>query len=155
MARNALPSEKPDYPPLLGVGFHTVTLDELRRLCVERFPESMTRRILADQLTAVIEAVRKAGLPGEFWVDGSFLTEKLDPQFDAIENASDEQREVIELIHTGAPPGCHCFLHVEYAKGHPQHPLGEWMYAYWLRQWGFSREDIPKGIAVIPIGATS
>lgn len=163
---NGTPSSKPEYPPLLAVGFHELSLAELRRLCVEPFPLSKTRGKLADEFEKVAERVRAVNLVCDFWVNGSFLTKKIGPsdvdfivRFDGavIDAANDEQNAVIDFLQSDLSSiGCHSFVHVEFPKGHSQHWVGVWMQAYWLKQWGFARDEEMKGIAVIKIlGATA
>jgi hypothetical protein len=65
--------------PLLPMGLHEMDLDELRRLCVDGFPTSTNRRYLADAFEELVDALVECGLSCEIWVNGSFLTSKLDP----------------------------------------------------------------------------
>jgi hypothetical protein len=69
-----------EYPPLLLAGFHVMDVAGLRRLCVDRFPLSISRRSIMNGLEAVFQHVMGAGLVMQAWVDGSFLTEKLNPR---------------------------------------------------------------------------
>jgi hypothetical protein len=81
----SMPDDKPEYPPLLPIGRHDVSLKELRALCLDPFSLSATRgRIMAG----------------------------------------------LEV-------------------GHPDYWVGQYMQAYWMRQWGFSRGQEFKGIAVL------
>ena len=52
-------------------------------------------------------------------------------------------------------PLCDSYVLMEYPGGHALHTEGEWWYSYWHRQWGFSREDDPKGIVVIDLGSST
>jgi len=158
----ALPSDKQVYPPLLEVGFHTLSMADLRQLCVDAFPKSRSRAKLSAGFEKVLERVRASGLRCEVWVNGSYLTRKIDPddvdfivRFEAevVENANEEQEAAIGFLTSDlSEHGCHSFVHIEYPKDHPHHWLGVWMQAYWLKQWGFARDDSMKGIAVIKIG---
>ncbi|HZL35690.1 MAG TPA: hypothetical protein VFC78_10300 [Tepidisphaeraceae bacterium] len=71
----ATPPDKPDFPPLLPLGFHPHTLPELRLKCVDAFPLSKTRKIVMAGLEAVVEALKKEKIIGRIWVDGSFMTQ--------------------------------------------------------------------------------
>jgi hypothetical protein len=72
-------ANKDEWPPLLKAGFHEFDQVARRRLCVERFADSVTRpRIMQNLETKIIEINHQA-IPGEIWIDGSFLTEKLNP----------------------------------------------------------------------------
>ncbi len=70
---------KDDFPPLLPEGFHPMSLADLRLLCVNRFSSSITRPSIMDGLEKVVYELNKSGLHLEVWVDGSFTTEKLNP----------------------------------------------------------------------------
>ncbi len=68
-----------EYPPLLQLGFHPMDLAGLGALCVARFPDSLTRPTIMEGFRQVIERLNQSGLPMVMWVNGSFLTEKLNP----------------------------------------------------------------------------
>ena len=150
-----------EYPPLLPVGFHPMPLENLRRMCVDRFPDSLTRQAIMDGLTHVLGELNRIGLGFEVWVDGSFLTEKLNPKDcdfvvkvagEEYDNASLSQQQAVAQIARADLKGsyrCDCYVFPEYADGHPLHAHGQWRRAYWLRQFGFSRSVEPKGLAVI------
>jgi hypothetical protein len=112
-------------------------------------------------LEAVVQQFVAVGIVAELWVDGSFLTEKVDPQdVDASlriasemwDNASTEQRRILEWL-AGAdlkvPYGCDLYLWIDYPEAHPDYWVGQYMQAYWMRQWSFSRGQEFKGIAVL------
>lgn len=140
-------------------------LADLRRLCVERFPMSITRQLIYAGLEAVVIRLNQSALPMEIWVDGSFVTEKLNPQdvdFVArvhgrdFDGAALSQKSVLRWINQTdlkSTNSCDCYAFVEYHQGHPLGESGEWDKAYWLRQFGFSRSDTPKGIPVISLPA--
>jgi hypothetical protein len=70
-------ADKQDWRPLLPAGFHDLDQNALRRLCVERFPESVTRPQIMRNLEAAITQINQQAISGEIWIDGSILTEKL------------------------------------------------------------------------------
>src|SRR4051794_8743849 len=71
---------KPEFPALLPAGFHLYSLAELRAICVTPFNgSSITRRAITDHLDAIVGKLSAAGILGEVWVNGSFLTQKIDP----------------------------------------------------------------------------
>src|SRR5438445_1558865 len=76
----SLPSGKADFPTLLPAGRHWMGLDEVQALCVDHFPLSKTRNMIMLGLFSVVERLRDAGIEGELWIDGSFVTEKIDPE---------------------------------------------------------------------------
>jgi hypothetical protein len=138
---------------------------DVDRVCVEFFTLSKTRRPIMDGLTQFVQRMVDAKITGEIWADGSFLTEKIDPKDvdvivridgDAIyDKGTLEQRAAIDwaIANQKATLKCDSYVLMEYPVGHPLHTEGEWWYSWWHRQWGFSREDDPKGIVVISFGA--
>lgn len=101
---------KVEFPPLLSAGFHEMLLPALRQLCVDGFPLSTTRAGLMGGIEAICASLSTALIPASVWINGSFMTQKIDP------NDVD---------------------------------LAVKMRAYWQRQFGFSRNDEFKGVAVI------
>ena len=74
-----VPSSADEFPPLLPEGRHPMSIEVLRQQCVERFPLSRTRAKIMAGLAEVIERLIQHRVVGELWVDGSFLTEKINP----------------------------------------------------------------------------
>jgi hypothetical protein len=117
-----------------------------------------------DGLMQFVQRLVDAKIPGEIWVDGSFLTDKIDPKdVDVIvridgnavyDNGTSEQRDAIDWViaNQKASLRCDSYVLMEYPAAHPLHEEGKWWYSYWHRQWGFSRDDDPKGIVVISLG---
>ena len=68
-----------DFPPLLPDGLHPRTLDEVQALCVNAFPLSQSRPRLLTGLRALVQALSEDGFRADLWVDGSFVTGKLNP----------------------------------------------------------------------------
>lgn len=153
---------KAEFAPLLPHGFHDIRPDGLRQLCVDRFPGSLSRGAIMDGLERLMGDLNACGLRMDLWVDGSFLTQKFNPEDvdlaarveEADWRAADlRQRSVIRWVNTtDLKPAyrCDAYAFVEHAPGGPL-TRGEWEWdrAYWLRQFGFSRRDEPKGVAVI------
>jgi hypothetical protein len=71
---------KQEYPPLLGKGFHQLTIDTLRDLCVTDFPESTVRADIMAGFEAIYERALAVNIEGELWINGSFTTNKIDPE---------------------------------------------------------------------------
>jgi hypothetical protein len=149
---------KVEFPPLLSAGFHEMLLLALRQLCVDGFPFSTTRARLMGGIEAICGSLSTGLVPAAVWIDGSFMTQKIDPadvdlavrlSYAALPNPGPEQRALFARIATKQFAGCDSFIFVEYPEGHPQHAVGDMMRAYWQRQFGFGREDQFKGIAVI------
>jgi hypothetical protein len=145
---------KPEWPPLLPLGFHALDAIARRRICVERFPGSITRPRILTNLETIINQVNHSAIAGDTWIDGSFLTEKLNP--DDVDIALIVTRATVQSFSAAQLQFFNDFsdrqLYDRYRLdsygialdvGTPE---GEYAYAYWLRQFGFSRGDVPKGI---------
>jgi hypothetical protein len=55
-------ADKQEFPPLLAAGFHRMDVAALRRLCVDRFPDSFTRDGIMTRLERIIESVNQSAL---------------------------------------------------------------------------------------------
>jgi hypothetical protein len=146
----------PDLPALLPMGFHSMTLAEMRRLCVEPFaPLTVTRGSIMAGVESVDREITGCALVCDVWVDGSFLTQTINPR-DAdflmcLDNASlatitSRQRAVIDWVNSNLKASHHVDSYVLVDR---HDTATEWMRAYWLRQFGFSRQQGTKGIAVL------
>ena len=151
------------FPPLLSLGWHQLSITRLRQLCVDRFPLSNTRERIMQGLEEIIKRLRSKDIVGELWINGSFLTEKINPndadmvlfiQETFLEHATTEQVETINWVNSNLKDSlcCDSYISIEYPESHPQHSYGEYWRAFWTRQWGFDRDASPtKGIAVVSL----
>lgn len=73
-------ANKPDFPGLLAAGFHVLTIDQIRQTCVVPFTLSTTRPLLYANLESLVGRFQKCGICCDLWVDGSFVTKKINPQ---------------------------------------------------------------------------
>lgn len=137
-----------------------MTLPELRQLCVGGFPLSTGRDPLMCSLEALCTAASVALISSEIWVDGSFLTKKIEPRdvdiVVVVQSSSlpgtAVQQVVLKKIHQQQfinPVRCDSYLLVQYPSGDPNYQLSEVMRAYWIRQFCFARNQDMKGLAVI------
>ncbi|MEO7859269.1 MAG: hypothetical protein ABIU05_02310 [Nitrospirales bacterium] len=108
-----------------------------------------------DDLEIIVKRLVFAGILGEIWVDGSFVTDKIDPSDVDIllmvdgkffENASPEQKEIMKWVQANLKAShlCDSNLWVEYDKKHPEYWSSEWFRAYWLKLFGFYNDDGPN-----------
>jgi hypothetical protein len=154
------------YPPLLDIGLHPMSTQEIRELCVSdgRFVLSGTRSRIMDNLETLIEALRWIGICGYLWIDGSFLTEKIDPadvdlllylEDDAVQAFTSQQKSDVDWLLENAEIhkdyDCDSHVHVSFPVEHPSHSFGEYMHAYFLRLFGFDEFYQMKGIAVVTL----
>ena len=109
-------------------------------------------------IEAICNSLSTALIPAFVWIDGSFMTQKIDPadvdlavrlSYGALPNPGPEQTALIDQIARKQFAGCDSYVFVEYPTDHPRHAAGDMMRAYWQRQFGFSRTDEFKGVAVI------
>ena len=93
-----------EYPPLLPIGRHELTLRRIRELCVDRFPGSTARAGLMEILEGIVARLKAARVRGELWIGGSFVTEKPEPgdidvvlraRFTWLLGAGEEQRDAV------------------------------------------------------------
>ncbi len=116
-------------------------------------------------LEQFIDHLLAANITADVWLDGSFLTEKIDPKdvdivvrcnADQYDNGTAEQRAVLDWVIDNQKVSLKCDSYTlwDYPLGHPLRAEGEWWYSYWHVKWGFSREEDPKGIAVIVLAGS-
>ncbi len=70
---------KPDFPPLLPPGVHARSDLQIFALAVSPFPADAKRAWHYARFNEWMERLRRLGIGGILWVDGSFLTEKPGP----------------------------------------------------------------------------
>ena len=161
-------ADKQEFPPLLPEGFHPKTLDELELLCVDGFDLSRTRQGIMEGLRRMAARLESGGVRGDLWVDGSFLTEKIDPEdVDIALRVSEAQvsnpgpgqgalinwlgsRDPAIVAQTKGDYSCDSFVFYELPVGHPHHP-GFDIREYWINEFGKSRRNELKGIVVLLI----
>lgn len=152
--------------PILPIGLHIVSLEDLEEICVRRFTGSTTRNQLMTGLRYVVERLMGCGITADIWINGSFLTEKQNPNdvdmvlripIQIIDNGTHEQRELVDWVGSNLKRDHYCdsYVYVVYPEGHQCATYSVYMDAYWIRQFGFSRGQQTKGIAVLEIGGSS
>lgn len=149
-----------EFEPLLAPGLHIFSLADLRHLCVDPFPHSATRPSIMTGLESVVARVSSTGICADIWVNGSFLTQKENPndsdivlKVDAtlIDNGTNEQKATLNWVGSNLKNDhlCDSYIMPIFPDGDLQHVLNGYHIAYWLRQFGFSRGVAYKGIAVV------
>jgi hypothetical protein len=139
-----------------------MTLGDLRAMCVAAFPLSTTRPPIMDGVEQVVNRLIGAGVKGHLWVDGSFLTEKIDPNdvdcvlpFDAAIQRGTPEGDAIEWLAVSPQRAqfyCDAYCFPVYPNGHPLYAHGVMAATYWVRQFGWSRGQDVKGIATVRLG---
>lgn len=113
-------------------------------------------------LESIVAELQRATVEGDLWINGSFLTEKVNPgdsdvalrvQADFFDNGTPEQRGAILWLRQDLKPTHHCdsYVFFEWPNSHVLYWEGEYMRSYWLRQYGFSRGQDFKGIAFVSL----
>jgi hypothetical protein len=107
----------------------------------------------------------RLGVPGDLVVDGSYLTEEIDPDDidfavvvspDFYENCGTDQRKFLEWIRDDKTISsthlCDCYLCVEWPKDHEQYFDGIQSRVYWVNL--FSKSTVYKrdrGVVIVSL----
>lgn len=158
----------PDFDEhgVLPDGVHKCDEKGFKQRFVDEFPASETRPRLRQGFRALREEVVKHGPPGVQWVDGSFVTTKLNPgdidivTFMDLERLNalsrDNQAAVERLVKgrecTKAAYGCHTFLVPSCEPNHPFFPKFEQRRRYWRKWFGKTRPGRSKGFVAMALG---
>ena len=154
-----------EYDPIFPLGFHHLMMTDLELVCVEMFPLSRTRSDIMEGFRTFVQNLVDWGVRGELWVDGSFLTEKIDPKdIDVVlrcdgsvfDKADGAYRKAVAWVNENqkAALKCDSYTFFEYDEDDPLHQEGQWQYAWYLSRWGHSSIGEPKGIVVIRLDGT-
>ena len=144
-----------EHDPLLPPGLHALTEAELDNHFLSEFSESKTRPALLAGLRAFISALRRIGVPCELWIDGSFSTNKLDPndvdlvvfadrrQLDQLDPAKQQFFSgLMDRMSARRKFGCDVLFSVTEDVNRR---------SYWRGWYGFDRQERPKGIAKLVV----
>ncbi len=148
--------QKHEFPNLLPAGFHEFNIVDLAALCVTPFATSHRRSLLLNGLLAFIKEVTNIGIAGELWFDGSFITQKVDPDdVDLLVVFDGKTMNQLSVAHQNSVKR---LFDPAYAKSHyncdvysvPSDDMV--MVSYWRGWFGFQRDGkSPKGIAWIKL----
>lgn len=141
--------------PILNPGLHDFELSDIGNHFLKDFPQSITRKPLIDGLNAFVANLSKIGAPIELWIDGSFTTNKTDPNdIDLVIFASavilnqlpiEKQKlfnELTDRLTIKENFGCDVLFCPSEDND---------MRSYWRGWYGFDRDENPKGIARIMV----
>lgn len=146
-----------DHKPLFEPGFHDLPYDGLKEAiamyCVTPFANSNRRNRLLGRFFALLKEVEQVGIFTEIWVDGSFLTDKEDPNdidlvlfYDdsLMRSFSPREKQRFQKIRDHDQIKrlylCDAYLVEKDEQGERR---------YWSRWYGHSRDGVPKGIVRI------
>lgn len=162
---------KPEFPPLLSPGFHSKTLPEMRELCVDEFPLSVRRPLIMGGLESFIKSLTGHQITGKLWVNGSFLTEKIDPDdadlviefdVDIYDSGTDLTRALLDKMASEIEEDREYFMDYYYCDPYllavfPEnekelYEITERQRKYWIKKFASDRRGKPKGLALVEIG---
>ena len=142
---------------------HPMSMADLKRLCVDAFPGSPTRTRIWNGFAFVIDKLLQCEVEADVWLNGSFMTERTDPQdadlvlcirAEVYENGTTQTKEAIDWINDNLRGAhlCDSYRFFVYPANDPLYGDGESDRSYWLNQFGKTyAKDQPKGIAVIEL----
>ena len=143
------------HTPLFSPGFHEVSEAELDNHFLGAFSSSSTRPALLAGLRSFLACLKNVGIEFEIWLDGSFCTEKPDPNdVDLVIFAEHQklnsldvakQRYLNTLLDRTTSKisfGCDVLFCVSEDINRR---------SYWRGWYGYDRDENPKGIAKLVI----
>ncbi len=142
-----------------------MTLAEVLRLFVDDFDTSLTRKSIFAGLLEVVRRLNAAGISGKLWLDGSFVTEKIDPEdVDYVlcvpsddYDHDPKKKSVADWAvddDRWADNSCDAYLLVEYSAGHPGAAYTRKRQAYWIDRFGRAFvSKAEKGMIVVHLPA--
>lgn len=144
-----------EHAPLFPPGLHDVAEHELDNHFLGAFAESRTRPALVAGLRSFLAALQRVGVAFEVWLDGSFCTEKTDPNDVDLVVFADEyelnqleptiQRHLAGLLdRTNARRQFGCDVLFS-----PAADMN--LRSYWRGWYGFDRLERPKGMAKLVV----
>jgi hypothetical protein len=154
-----------DHPPLLAPGRHAMTLQQIEALCVAQFSGTSRahRERLFYALEEVVQRLLRANIRCDVFVDGSFLTEKPEPEdvdiivatescvFDALDEA---QHQVVEALNTEPNALVDSISITTYPREHPHRGYGLDGES-WIEGYGIEHAQVYlKGYAVLRLWET-
>jgi len=139
-----------------------MSLDEIKVLCVDQFSLSTTRAPMFANLVEVTKLLCAEGVKGKLWINGSFTTEKIDPddidlvlhiQGHCYDKGTEKFRTSIDLLIGNLKHAMQydTYVAMEYPPDHPLFAQWFWDYAFYHKRWGWSRENEVKGILTLAI----
>jgi hypothetical protein len=158
-------SIKSEFAPLLPPGRHLMTVASVSQLCVTPFTTSVTRAPLMARLEVFVTWLRQNVVICELWIDGSFISEKIDPEDidltflvhgDVYDALSPALKAEINAFEDGERlrPVIHAFPVITRPMDHPQFRPIEGMVRNMAQWWSVARGGWIKGLPVIRLGET-
>lgn len=143
---------------VIDPGLHQFTLGEVYCNFVEDFSTSQTRNSIFKKFLSFMETINLEYTPSEVWIDGSYVTNKINPNdidmlfFLSVDDYLKIGPSWDNISKIDKIDAYYTLAICEDTKNKisPQ----EYQFFvnrrnYWKGQFGFNREDIPKGIIII------
>ena len=140
-----------DFAPLFTPGFHELTRGDLESHFVHPFQSGKRRAKLLEGFRALLADLEGIGVEWEIWLDGSFSTEKPDPNdIDVLVIADGAriqalppslQQKLRALLPSPQITKIRYGCEVYFADAGDSSRI-----SYWRGWFGFSRNETPKGI---------
>jgi hypothetical protein len=144
-----------EFTPLLEPGIHDISKNALAEHFAFPFESKDKRVELIERFNVLLEQVENIGISFEIWVNGSFVTDKVEPNdidvafffnpADANILAIDKQNILRELADNSLSKfryNCDVYFL-------PNNDVG--LRSYWRGWFGFTRSETAKGFARITI----
>ncbi|MFD1954590.1 DUF6932 family protein [Paenibacillus thailandensis] len=148
----------------LTPGIHTYTIHEFEQQFINEFTTSIRRSLIYTNFKHWLSQLLQVLPPRYVWLDGSFLTQKVDPNdIDLVvfyypediqnQNQAAELKELINRVSRNY--NCDAYFSLSFENWTPQqlavfpqqnHKI---MQTYWMGQFGFDRARQPKGMVQI------
>lgn len=135
-----------------------MTLNEVKRLCVGSFGLSSTRSRLFEGLCVINDKIADANFELEAWLNGSFITAKINPSDVDLVVIGESQRYDNDIQYRGILDWINSNDLVKQLRCHGKcmfpdfDVLGQAEVNYWTNLFGFGRNREPKGIAKVMLG---
>lgn len=145
----------------LAPGIHTYKMQEFENQFVTAFTSSKSRTVIFQNFNMWLEQLLSVLPPRYIWLDGSYLTQKVDPNdidlvvFYYPEDIQSQQEasEIQHLINNVSRTlSCDAYLCLSFEHWTPQQLAAfpnqnhKIMQTYWMGQFCFDRMREPKGI---------
>lgn len=151
----------------LEPGLHDLELDEIVEHFVTAFPTSNTRKKIIEGYKIHKAELAQLGLTCIQFLDGSFASNKADPgdidmvgflDLDAVDalSAADQQKlkELFSGKNTREQYFCDAYFVPSVPEDHPAFNELRAQRKYWMGEFGYDREDKPKGMIrtqIVPV----
>ena len=124
-------------------------LDDFYMFFLHNFPESKTRKMILDSFTSFLDKFQKLFNTNiDAWIDGSFVTKKLDPKdidvvfFIDYELLENEKSKLIQDFHqlvNNHIEYVDAYLVIKFDENHPNYALYKADYAEWYHLFSKTR----------------